>query len=138
MSVRNSPGESLNAVVVSHATYLPDWIGDAQRAALRLRATTLAATGATHSVYVVLLKDSRRVGRWGLYVGETSRDPDLRFDQHKSGYKASGPVRRFGVRLLPELVAHLNPLRRWEAIELESALADAFRQAGVPWVEGGH
>jgi hypothetical protein len=123
---------------MSRATYLPDWIAVAERAARRLRATTAGARGAGHSVYVVLLNDSRRLGRWGLYVGETSRDPDLRFDQHKSGYKASGPVRRFGVRLLPELVEHLNPLRRWEAIDLEPALAEAFRDAGVPWVEGGH
>ena len=72
---------------------LPYWIGDARRAALGLRATTLAARGAAHSVYVVLLEDPRRACRWGLYVGETSRDPDLRFDQHKAGYKASAVVR---------------------------------------------
>jgi hypothetical protein len=47
-------------------------------------------------------------------------------------------VRRFGVRLLPELTAHLNPLRAWEALDLEAALAEAFTAAGVPWVEGGH
>ena len=123
---------------MSSASYAPEWIGAARRAALRFRATTAGGRGAGHSVYVVLLKDHRRVGRWGLYVGETSRDPDLRFDQHKSGYKASGAVRRFGVRLLPDLVEHLNPLRRWEAIDLEPALAEAFRAAGVPWVEGGH
>ena len=123
---------------MSRATYLPDWIAVAERAARRLRATTAGARGAGHSVYVVLLNDDRRVGRWRLYVGETARDPDLRFDQHKSGYKSSGAARRFGVRLLPELVAHLNPLRRWEAIDLEPALAEAFRDAGVPWVEGGH
>jgi hypothetical protein len=46
-------------------------------------------------------------------------------------------VSRFGVRLLPELFEHFNPLRRWEAVELEPALAEAFRHAGVPWVEGG-
>ena len=37
-----------------------------------------------------------------------------------------------------DLVAHLNPMRQWEALDLEAALADAFRAAGVPWVEGGH
>ncbi|MFL5296944.1 MAG: hypothetical protein ACJ798_11240 [Phenylobacterium sp.] len=110
----------------------------ARRAALGLRATTARTRRAGHSVYVVLLEDRRRACRWGLYVGETSRDPDIRFDQHKAGYKASGAVRRFGVRLLPELVEHLNPLLRWEAIELEPALAEEFQRAGVPWVEGGH
>ena len=116
----------------------PEWIATAQRAALRLRATTHKASGASHYVYIALLEDRRRACRWGLYVGETSRDPDLRFDQHKVGYKASRWVHRFGVRLLPELVAHLNPLRRWEAVELEAALAEELARAGITWVAGGH
>ena len=115
-----------------------EWMPAARAAALRLRATTRGVKGAGHFVYVALLEDRRRACRFGLYVGETSRDPDLRFDQHKAGYKASRWVHRFGVLLLPDLVAHLNPLRRWEAIDLEPALAEEFRHAGVPWVEGGH
>jgi predicted GIY-YIG superfamily endonuclease len=114
------------------------WLLRASIAARRLRSTTRGSRGAHHSVYVVLLHDARRRQPWGLYVGQTSRDPDLRLDQHKAGYKASGAVKRYGVRLLPELVKHLNPLRGWESLELESALADAFRAAGVDWVEGGH
>ena len=110
----------------------------AMRAARSLSATTRGARGAGHSVYVVLLRDDRRAKPWGVYVGQTSRDPDLRFDQHKAGSKASGAARRFGVRLMPELVEHLNPMRQWEALDLEAALAEAFRATGVPWVEGGH
>ena len=53
-------------------------------------ATTVGMPGARHSVYVILLHDPRRRQSWGLYVGQTSRDPDWRFDQHKAGYKASG------------------------------------------------
>ena len=120
------------------ALHLPDWMPEAERAARRLRATTARARGARHALYVALLRDTRDTGRWGLDVGETSVDPDLRFDQHKTGYKASRHVNRFGVLLLPELFEHFNPLRRWEAVELEPALAEAFRHAGVPWVEGGH
>ena len=116
----------------------PEWMAAARRAALGLRATTAGARGATHSVYIALLEDRRRACRWGLYVGQTSCDPDTRFDQHKTGYKASRHVTRFGVRLLPDLVGHLNPLRRWESVELEAALAEELRRAGVPWVEGGH
>jgi predicted GIY-YIG superfamily endonuclease len=119
-------------------SHLPAWFPAARRAANSLRATTHRARGADHYVYVVLLRDPRRLGRTGLYVGETSRDPDLRFDQHKTGYKASRFVNRFGLMLLPDLTAHLNPMRRWEAIDLEEALAEAFKAAGVPWVEGGH
>ena len=120
------------------ATPPPEWIAAARRATLRLRATTHNARGASHHVYIALLEDPRRACRWGLYVGETSRDPHLRFDQHKTGYKASGAVYRFGVRLLPELVAHLNPLRRWEAVELEAALAEELARMGISWVAGGH
>lgn len=116
----------------------PEWIRKAERIAHAFRAGTVGQRGASHSVYVILLHDSSGAGRWGLYVGQTSRDPDLRFDQHKAGHKASSAVRRFGVGLLPHLFDHLNPMMRWESLELEAALADAFRGAGIPWIEGGH
>jgi hypothetical protein len=116
----------------------PAWLNDANRAARALQASSRGTKGAGHSVYVALLHDPRLGQRWGLYVGQTSLDPDLRFDQHKAGYKASKAVRRFGVRLMPGLYEHLNPLCGWEALDLEAALADAFRAAGITWVEGGH
>jgi hypothetical protein len=40
--------------------------------------------------------------------------------------------------LLPEFAEHLNPLQQWESLDLEEALAEILRDAGVPWVEGGH
>ncbi len=116
----------------------PDWMRRARFAALGVRAATFREPRARHSLYVILLHDPRRNGRWGLYVGQTSRDPDCRFDQHKAGYKASRAVKRFGVCLLPEVVEHLNPMSGPESLVLEAALAEAFRASGVPWVEGGH
>lgn len=116
----------------------PDWMRSAERVAHSFHATTLGGRGANHSVYVVLLHDPAGVGRWGLYVGQTSRDPDLRFDQHKAGHKASRAVGRFGVRLLPHLTEHLNPMKAWESLDLEAALADGLRQVGIDWIEGGH
>jgi predicted GIY-YIG superfamily endonuclease len=116
----------------------PSWMVKALRVSRTLQATTRGQPRAKHSVYVVLLHDGRRTDLWGLYVGQSSRDPDLRFDQHKAGYKASGAVRQHGVRLLPELVEHLNPLSQWESLDLEAALADAFRASGIQWIEGGH
>lgn len=117
---------------------IPSWLCRAERAARALAASTVGQRGASHSVYVVLLQNPTRPDPWGLYVGQSSRDSDWRFDQHKAGYKSSGAVRRFGVRLLPNFVANLNPLQGWESLELEEALAHAFRMAGVPLVEGGH
>lgn len=115
-----------------------DWLKRAERAAAALGAETRGQPGARHQVYVVLLHRPAHPAPWGLYVGQTALDPDLRFDQHKNGYKASRAVRRFGVKLLPELVAHLNPLAGWESLELEAALFEIFQGAGIGWVEGGH
>ena len=35
---------------------------------------------------------------------------DHRFENHKNGYKAARLVRKYGVRLMPELYAHLDPM----------------------------
>ena len=55
---------------------------------------------------------------------------DHRFENHKNGYKASRYVRRYGVRLLPELFAHLNPMPFEAAVEMEKDLAEDLRNAG--------
>lgn len=116
----------------------PDWIEKAKRVTRAFQAKTVRTRGASHSVYVILLHNPADLGAWGLYVGQTSRDPDLRFDQHKAGHRASRAAKRFGISLLPELVDHLNPMKGWESLELEAALAEGFRAAGIPWIEGGH
>ena len=54
----------------------PVWLGKAQQAARTLKATTRGERRAGQSVYVVLLHDGRRADPWGLYVGQTSLDPD--------------------------------------------------------------
>ncbi len=47
-----------------------------------------------------------------VYVGSSARDPRIRFDQHRRGYKSSGLVRRFAVRLRPDLYDDLAPFAR--------------------------
>jgi hypothetical protein len=66
-------------------------------------------------VYVIEL--APEVGRrrdpripW-VYVGSSARDPEIRFDQHRRGYKSSGLVKRFAVRLRPDLYEDLEPFR---------------------------
>src|ERR1041384_7373712 len=76
-----------------------------------------------HKVYVVLLSpDVLREGKFRrcnpgyvagkpcVYVGMTGLDPDDRFDKHKAGIKSNRFVRRYGVRLMPELYARYNPM----------------------------
>jgi hypothetical protein len=46
-------------------------------------------------------------------------------------------VKRFGVRLVPRLYAHLNPMTYQEAVEAEPRLAEELRARGYQ-VFGGH
>ena len=90
-----------------------------------------------HSVYVVYLRNPRGDGKAGYYVGMTGLSPEQRFDNHKKGIKAAGVVKRFGVRLVPKLYAHLNPMPYAKAIEMETMLAESLRKRGFV-VFGGH
>jgi hypothetical protein len=63
-----------------------------------------------HSVYVVYLRDPKGDGRPGYYVGMTGLSPEERFKNHKTGVKAARVVKKHGVRLVPKLFAHLNPM----------------------------
>ena len=75
-----------------------------------------------HNVYVVLLEGaaaklrtvraanpSRDPEKPCVYVGMTGLAPEERFANHKAGLKAAAVVKRYGLRLLPELYEHLNP-----------------------------
>ena len=77
-----------------------------------------------HNVYVVLLSDAvakhpsilrlnpkRDPLKPCVYVGMTGIPVDHRFENHKNGYKSAWVVRKYGVRLMPELYEHLNPIR---------------------------
>jgi predicted GIY-YIG superfamily endonuclease len=90
-----------------------------------------------HSVYVVYLRDPKGDGKAGYYVGMTGLTPEERFANHKAGKKAAKVVKRFGVRLVPQLYAHLNPMTYQEAVEAEPRLAEELRAAGYQ-VFGGH
>jgi hypothetical protein len=46
-----------------------------------------------------------------VYVGSSARDPEIRFEQHRRGYKSSGLVKRFAVRLRPDLYDDIDPIR---------------------------
>jgi hypothetical protein len=67
----------------------------------------------------------------------TGLTPEQRFQNHKGGIKAAGVVRRFGVRLVPKLYAHLNPMSYADAVAMEIRLAEKLRAQGYQ-VFGGH
>ena len=103
-----------------------------------------------HNVYVVLLdaavakvrkvraeNPKRDCKKPCVYVGMTGLTPEERFANHKAGTKAAWVVKRYGLRLLPELYAHLNPMPFEAAAEMEKDLAEDLRRAGYT-VTGGH
>jgi hypothetical protein len=67
----------------------------------------------------------------------TGLSPEARFHNHKAGVKAARVVKKFGVRLVPKLYAHLNPMPYRKAVEMEVMLADSLRKRGYE-VYGGH
>src|SRR5512141_847743 len=111
--------------------------------AKNIRRATPAAPRLTHNVYVIeLSKDvlaDRRFRRRNpqyvegepcVYVGCTGLSVTERFKNHKRGHKGNVFVLRFGVRLMPELFAHLNPMPYEAAETMERELAEDLRQAG--------
>lgn len=103
-----------------------------------------------HNVYLALLDPSagrlraaravnpkRDTKKPCVYVGMTGLAPEERFANHKAGKKAASVVKRFGLRLLPELYAHLNPMPYEAAAQMEMDLAEDLRRAGYT-VTGGH
>jgi hypothetical protein len=106
--------------------------------------------GHHHSVYVVLLDSAtarlpvvraanpkRNSKKPCVYVGMTGLSPEERFQNHQQGIKSASVVRRYGLRLLPELYAHLNPMPFEAAVQMEQDLAEDLRRAGYT-VTGGH
>ncbi|HEY9510271.1 MAG TPA: hypothetical protein VIV82_10455 [Verrucomicrobiae bacterium] len=110
-----------------------------------------SGTGADHHyVYVVLLKPAagklRKVqqlnpqcdpAKPSVYVGMTGLTPEERFENHQRGIKSSSFVKHYGVRLLPELYEHLNPMPFEAAAQMEMDLTEDLRRAGYT-VLGGH
>jgi predicted GIY-YIG superfamily endonuclease len=72
-----------------------------------------------------------------VYVGMTGLAPEERFANHRQGIKSAYVVKRYGLRLLPELYAHLNPMPFDAAVQMEMDLAEDLRRAGYT-VTGGH
>lgn len=76
-----------------------------------------------------------------LYVGMTSKDPQERFMQHKTGYinkkghnLSSSIVYKYGSYLRPSLYNHIGPMTRTEALKMEKHLAlELRRQRYAVW-----
>jgi hypothetical protein len=102
-----------------------------------------------HSVYVILLDPSvlrhpsilrlnpnREPTKQCVYVGMTGLPVEQRFENHKKGQKSASVVRKYGLRLMPELYGFLNPMPFEAAAQMEKDLAEDLRADGYT-VTGG-
>ena len=66
-----------------------------------------------------------------FYVGQSVHEPDIRFKQHKDGYKSNSYVRRYGLWLRPRKYKKYNPIKtREEAERIEQLLTEKLRKTG--------
>src|SRR5260221_6070974 len=90
-----------------------------------------------HNVYVVLLNaavskirnvraanPNRDRKKPCLYVGMTGLTPEERFENHAAGIKSAWVVKRYRIRLLPELYEHLNPMPFDAAAQMANDFAE--------------
>ena len=71
-------------------------------------------------------------GNGCVYVGQTSREPNIRFEQHKEGYKSNKYAQKFGLKLRPDLFEKYNPIpTRKDAEEIEEMLGKELRKRGL-------
>jgi hypothetical protein len=97
----------------------------------------LLSDEATRHPSVLRLNPARDPTKPCVYVGMSGLLPEHRFENHRNGYKSAWVVRKYGIRLMPELYAHLNPMPYDAAAQMERDLAEDLRGEGYT-VTGGH
>lgn len=71
-----------------------------------------------------------------VYVGLTPLRVDRRFDYRKAANKTEWRVQHYGVRLMPELYKHFNPMMPEKALQAARKLADHLRAKGFGVANG--
>jgi hypothetical protein len=102
-----------------------------------------------YSVYVVLLdkyvgtlpqmrrrNPKRDPSKPFVYVGITPLRVGRRFDYRRATSKTEWRVHQYGVRLMPELCEHLNPMTHERALQTARKLADDLRVKGFGVANG--
>jgi hypothetical protein len=85
---------------------------------------------------VVKLNPARDPTKPCVYVGMTGLPVDHRFENHRNGYKSARVVQKYGLRLLPELFQHLNPMPFAAAAQMEKDLTEDLRAEGYTVLGG--
>ena len=71
-------------------------------------------------------------GNGCVYVGQSSKKPEVRFEQHKEGYKSNKYAKYYGIKLRPDIYEKYNPIpKRKDAESIEEYLGKRLRKKGV-------
>tara|TARA_A200000159_G_C7210711_1_gene291927 strand:- start:457 stop:777 length:321 start_codon:yes stop_codon:yes gene_type:complete len=71
-------------------------------------------------------------GNGCFYVGQSTRTPELRFDQHKEGYKSNKYAKYYGKKLRPDIYKKYNPIpSRDDSLGIEAYLGNKLRGKGA-------
>ena len=102
-----------------------------------------------YSVYVVLLDENigtlpqmrrrnpkRDPSKPYVYVGLTPLRLGRRFDYRRAANNGEWRLHRFGLRLMPELYGHLNPMTHERALRTARKLAEDLRAKGFGVANG--
>jgi len=105
------------------------WLISARRNLQFLKFKHKAKKSYATSLYVILRDGfSEKNGRYGIYVGETTKAVEERFEQHMSGVKAGKGLPKHGIQLLHSLMWPWQNVPRKDNMNLfyESALHKAL------------
>lgn len=145
---RNRVVSTRNDLTVDEVTDRSTAIEQCKRltADLRKEAFTVNRNTTAYRTYVINLHDPNfaNPGCSYVYVGQTSKTPETRLDEHLSGARSSKGhrlaarvVERRGIDLNQELMTQRIYLTKKQAETAERRLAERLRQQGYI-VEGGH
>jgi hypothetical protein len=100
-----------------------------------------ARTDVVYTIYIINLIDDSvpdpSPGKW-VYVGETSKTPEERFDEHKNGTRDNKDARDHGRDLNYDLMKGIPQVRfRQDSKWLEAQTGEELRSRGYV-VEGAH
>ena len=113
---------------------------------LRTKGYTVNRNTTAYRIYVINLHnpDLKDAGKGYVYVGQTSKTPEQRLQEHLTGARsakghnlASRKVFKYGKNLNNELMTTRIYLTKKQALKAERRLADRLRKQGYT-VEGGH
>jgi hypothetical protein len=86
--------------------------------------------------WVSRLNPNRDPAKPAVYVGMSGLPVEHRLQNHLNGYKSARVVEKYGLKLLPDLFQHLNPMPFDAAVQMEKDLTEDLRAEGYTVLGG--